>query len=56
MPSLGTLAAFNNAKVPLAVLVFLLVCGEAPDLSRLALEGALLLGALLYLQYLRAQP
>ncbi|MDP1825094.1 MAG: EamA family transporter [Archangium sp.] len=40
--SAGTLAAMNNAKVPLAVAVSLLVFGEQVDLPRLLLGGALL--------------
>ena len=40
--SAGTLAAMNNAKVPLAVAVSLLVFGEQVDLLRLSLGGALL--------------
>ena len=46
----GTLAAFNNAVVPLAVLCSLIVFGEieslgAEDLLRLVLGGSLILGA-----------
>lgn len=39
----GTLAAFNNAKIPLGVACSLLVFGEKADLPRLLLSGALLL-------------
>jgi drug/metabolite transporter (DMT)-like permease len=38
----GTLAVMNNAKIPLAVAVSLLVFGEKADLARLAAGGALL--------------
>ena len=46
----GTLAAFNNAVVPLAVLCSLFVFGEieslgTEDLLRLVLGGSLILGA-----------
>ncbi|HEX2851789.1 MAG TPA: EamA family transporter [Opitutaceae bacterium] len=41
----GTLAAMNNAKIPLAVAVSLLVFGEQADLPRLLVGGAVLLGA-----------
>ncbi|HEY0880061.1 MAG TPA: EamA family transporter, partial [Archangium sp.] len=41
----GTLAAMNNAKIPLAVAASLLVFGEQVDLVRLALGGVLLGGA-----------
>lgn len=41
----GALAAMNNAKIPLAVAVSLLVFGESANLTRLAIGGSLLLGA-----------
>jgi drug/metabolite transporter (DMT)-like permease len=42
----GTLAVFNNLKIPLAVAVSLLFFGEQTDLVRLCLGGALMAGAL----------
>jgi drug/metabolite transporter (DMT)-like permease len=42
----GTLAIFNDLKVPLAVAVSLLVFGEKTDPIRLAIGGSLALGAL----------
>ena len=44
----GTLAAMNNAKIPLAVAVSLLVFGESADLPRLAVS-AVLMGAAIWL-------
>jgi drug/metabolite transporter (DMT)-like permease len=44
----GTLAAMNNAKIPLAVAVSLLVFGESADWVRLALS-ATLMGAAIWL-------
>lgn len=41
----GTLAVFNNAKIPLGVAVSLLFFGESADLPRLLLSGALMLAA-----------
>ena len=41
----GTLAVFNNAKVPLGVACSLLFFGESADLPRLAVGGALLVAA-----------
>ena len=38
----GTLAVFNNLKIPLAVAVSLLVFGESTDLPRLILGGSLM--------------
>jgi len=38
----GTLAAFNNAKIPLGIACSLLVFGERADLSRLLVGGALM--------------
>jgi len=51
----GTLAAFNNAVVPLAVLCSLFVFGESQSMNpenciRLALGSALILGALVVSQ------
>jgi len=51
----GTLAAFNNAVVPLAVLCSLFVFGESQSIDmengiRLALGSALILGALVVSQ------
>ena len=40
--SAGTLAAMNNAKIPLGIAVSLLVFGESADLPRLLLGGALM--------------
>jgi len=45
--SAGSLAVFNDLKIPLAVAVSLLVFGEQTDLPRLLLGGALVLAALL---------
>ncbi len=42
----GTLAAFNNAKIPLAVAVSLIFFGETANLPRLLLSGGLMLGAI----------
>ena len=44
--SAATLAVFNNAKVPLAVVCSLLFFGENANLPRLLLGGALLIGAI----------
>lgn len=41
----GTLAAFNNAKIPLGVAVSLLFFGESANLPRLLLSGTLMLAA-----------
>lgn len=41
----GTLAVFNNAKIPLGVAVSLLFFGESANLPRLLLSGALMLAA-----------
>jgi drug/metabolite transporter (DMT)-like permease len=38
----GTLAVFNNAKVPLGVAASLLIFGESADVPRLLLSGALM--------------
>ncbi len=38
----GTLAALNNAKIPLGIAVSLLVFGESADLPRLVIGGALM--------------
>ncbi len=42
----GTLAAFNNLKIPLAVAVSLLVFGESANLIRLISGGAIILIAI----------
>ncbi|MDP8214073.1 MAG: EamA family transporter [Candidatus Euphemobacter frigidus] len=42
----GTLAVFNNLKIPLAVTVSLLVFGESTDLPRLMLGGGLMIFAI----------
>ncbi|HNR02605.1 MAG TPA: EamA family transporter [Anaerolineaceae bacterium] len=42
----GTLAVFNDLKIPLAVLVSLLVFGESANLSRLLIGGAIIVSAL----------
>ncbi|OAM88234.1 EamA family transporter [Termitidicoccus mucosus] len=44
---LGTLAVFNNAKIPLGVAVSLLFFGESAHLPRLLIGGALLLLAIM---------
>ncbi len=51
----GTLAVMNNAKIPLAVAVSLLVFGEKADLTRLALGGALM-GVAVWLAERRPAP
>jgi drug/metabolite transporter (DMT)-like permease len=38
----GTLAAFNNAKIPLGIAVSLLVFGERADIARLLAGGAVM--------------
>jgi drug/metabolite transporter (DMT)-like permease len=43
----GTLAVFNDLKIPLAVAVSLLVFGEKTDLPRLLIGGAVILAALI---------
>jgi drug/metabolite transporter (DMT)-like permease len=45
--STGTLAVFNNLKIPLGILVAVTVFGEATDLSRLLGGGGLMILALL---------
>jgi drug/metabolite transporter (DMT)-like permease len=42
----GTLAVFNNAKVPLGIACSLFFFGETADLPRLAIGGALLVAAI----------
>jgi drug/metabolite transporter (DMT)-like permease len=44
--SAGTLATFNNAKVPLAVACSLLFFGESANLPRLLIGSAILIGAI----------
>lgn len=41
----GTLAVFNNMKIPLAILVSLVVFGESTDLLRLILGGSIMVFA-----------
>ncbi len=43
----GTLAVFNDLKIPLAVAVSLLVFGETTNIPRLLIGGAIILAALL---------
>lgn len=45
--SAGSLAVFNNLKIPLGILVSICVFGETADLSRLTAGGLLMLSALL---------
>ena len=47
----GTLAAFNNAKVPLGVACSLVFFGESADLTRLAASLVLLTGAVVIAEY-----
>jgi drug/metabolite transporter (DMT)-like permease len=47
LTSAGTLAVFNNLKIPLAVAVSLLVFGEEADPVRLILGGAVIVAGLL---------
>ncbi len=42
----GTLAVFNNLKIPLAILVALLFFGEQTNIPRLLVGGSLVLGSL----------
>lgn len=42
----GTLAVFNNLKIPLAVAVSLLVFGESTNIPRLLIGGVVIVGAL----------
>lgn len=43
----GTLAVFNDLKIPLAVAVSLLVFGESTNIPRLLIGGAVIVGALI---------
>jgi len=43
----GTLAIFNDLKIPLAVVVSLLVFGEQANLLRLVIGGIIIIGALI---------
>lgn len=54
----GTLAVFNDLKIPLAVAVSLLVFGEQTDLPRLLIGGAVIVTALIVNERLskRAKP
>jgi len=47
----GILAAFNNVKIPLAVLVSLLVFGERANLPRLLIGGGAILGGVLFARF-----
>ena len=42
----GTLAVFNDLKIPLAVVVSLLVFGESTNITRLLIGGAIIIAAL----------
>jgi len=42
----GTLAVFNNLKIPLAVAVSLLVFGESTNITRLLIGGMIIISAL----------
>ena len=46
--NMGTLAVFNNLKIPLAITVSLLFFGEQGDLPRLITGGIILLGLIIY--------
>lgn len=52
----GTLAVFNDLKIPLAVAVSLLVFGEQTNLPRLLIGGAVILAALLLNEMLSKKP
>lgn len=54
--SAGSLAVFNDLKIPLAVAVSLLVFGEQTDLPRLLLGGTLVLAALLFNERFAQRP
>jgi drug/metabolite transporter (DMT)-like permease len=54
--SAGSLAVFNDLKIPLAVAVSLLVFGEQTNLPRLLLGGALVLAALLLNERFAQKP
>ncbi len=47
----GTLAIFNDLKIPLAVLVSLLVFGEKTDVPALLIGGAIIIAALVLNEY-----
>jgi drug/metabolite transporter (DMT)-like permease len=47
----GSLAVFNNLKVPLAVAVSVVVFGESVDWSRLLIGGGIVLAALALNEY-----
>ena len=44
----GTLAVFNDLKIPLAVVVSLLIFDEQADLVRLIVGGSIIIGALVF--------
>ena len=46
--NIGTLAVFNNLKIPLAIAVSFLVFGEQGDLLRLLSGGIILIGLVIY--------
>jgi len=50
----GTLAVFNNVKIPLAVAVSLLVFGEHADVRRLAMGGLLMLCGVVFAEFAKA--
>ena len=52
----GILAAFNNVKIPLAVLVSLVVFSEHANLSRLLIGGGAILGGVLFARLRSAPP
>ncbi len=54
--SAGSLAVFNDLKIPLAVAVSLLGFGEQTDLPRLLLGGTLVLAALLFNERFAQRP
>lgn len=43
----GTLAVFNNLKIPLAILVSLTIFGEKADLQKLAIGGGIIAAAII---------
>ena len=52
----GTLAVFNNAKVPLAILASALVFGERVDWARLGVGGGVIGLALVLSGSIRPRP
>jgi len=47
----GTLAVFNNLKIPMAIVVSLLFFGETADIVRLLLGSLILIGIMLYNEF-----